>query len=146
MAAFKTHCAFGFWKGALIFPHDDAKAQRAMGQFGAIRSLKDLPADSTLTRYIQKAMALNESGIKRATPPKHKKPTLRTPSDLAAALKLRKHARARAHWDAFPPGQRREYAEWITEAKRPETRASRLATTLEWLAEGKQRNWKYQKR
>jgi uncharacterized protein YdeI (YjbR/CyaY-like superfamily) len=65
------------------------------------------------------------------------------PADLAAAL--RRNRKARASFEAFSPSHRREYIEWITEAKREETREKRLATTIEWLEEGKPRHWKYLK-
>lgn len=143
MAAFKQHATFGFWKGSLVFDSD--KAREAMGTFGRLTSVADLPSKRELTGYIRKAMALNAEGVK--APPKRTarpKPPLRTPPDLGAAL--RKHAKARATWEGSSPSHRREYVEWITEAKRPETRARRIATTVEWLAEGRSRNWKYEKR
>lgn len=140
MAAFKAHVAFGFWKGTLVF--ESAKEKEAMGQFGRIASLDDLPADRTIVALVRKAAKLNASGAKVPRPLKHPKPPLATPPDLAAALK--KHAKARATFEGFPPSHKREYVEWIVEAKTDATRAKRLATTLEWLAEGKSRNWKYQ--
>ena len=143
MASFKQHCSFGFWKGALIFGSE--RDREAMGQFGRITKLSDLPSKKELMAYVKKAMALNDEGAKV---PKVRKPDLprrvvpaEPPSDLAAALK--KNAKARATFEGFPPSHRREYIEWITEAKRDETRQKRLAQTIEWLAEGKQRNWKY---
>ncbi len=142
MAAFKQHCTFGFWKGKLIVDEQGRQADEAMGQFGRLSSVKDLPAKKVLVGYIHKAMALNESGV---TVPKPKKPKVKKeiviPPDLAAALK--KNAKARAAFDAFSPSHKREYIEWITEAKREETREKRLKTTIEWLTEGKSRNWKY---
>ena len=144
MAAFKEHCALGFWKGALILGKDGVSTE-AMGQFGCIRSVSDLPSRKVLARFIRQAMHLNEEGVSR---PKAKKAAAKTknltvPSDLATALK--KDRKARATFDGFSPSHRREYIEWITEAKRPETRQRRLDTTLEQLAEGKQLNWKYQR-
>jgi uncharacterized protein YdeI (YjbR/CyaY-like superfamily) len=141
MAAFKQHCAFGFWKGALIVA--DARNDEAMGQFGRITSLKDAPGKKLLAGYIRQAMKLNEEGVQpaRKTKDAAARPPAEVPEDLAAALK--KHRKAAATFEAFSPSARREYIEWITEAKREETRAKRLAQTLEWLAEGKQRNWKY---
>jgi uncharacterized protein YdeI (YjbR/CyaY-like superfamily) len=140
MAAFKEHCTFGFWKGALVV--EDAAQDSGMGQFGRITSIKDLPNKKVLTAYIKKAMKLNEEGVK-APPRKTKiKPPLKVPDDLAAALKKNKAA-AKA-FAGFSPSHQREYVDWITEAKRDETRQKRLATTLEWLAEGKTRHWKYE--
>jgi uncharacterized protein YdeI (YjbR/CyaY-like superfamily) len=140
MASFKQHCTLGFWKGALVV--DGAADADAMGQFGRITSVRDLPPRRTLTGYVKRAMQLNEEGIKpQRAKPAAKKAPLTVPDDLAAAL--RKSAKARKTFDAFPPSQQREYIEWITEARRDETRQRRLATAIEWLAEGKPRNWKY---
>ncbi len=141
MAAFKQHCAFGFWKGALLV--DDARNDEAMGQFGRIASLKDLPGKNVFAGYIRKAMELNESGTQpvRKTKDAKPKPPAEMPDDLAAALK--KNRKAAAVFDGFSTSARREYIEWIVEAKRAETRAKRLAQAIEWIAEGKQRNWKY---
>ena len=142
MAAFKRHCVFGFWKEALILDGDRVAEKTAMGSFGCLTWLADLPGEKTLIRYVKKAAALNEAGIKvpGRTKPKKRKP-LEVPDYFAAALK--KNAKARKAFEDFPPSQRREYLEWITEAKREETRNERLATAIKWLAEGKRRNWKY---
>lgn len=114
-----------------------------MGSFGCIRSLADLPNEKTLIGYVKKAAALNEAGIKAPgrTQPKKRAP-LPMPDDFSAALK--KNAKARETFEAFPPSHRREYIEWVTEAKREETRKERLATSVKWLTEGKARHWKYQ--
>jgi len=139
MAAFKQHCAFGFWKGRQVV--GEAGSDEAMGQFGRLTSVSDLPSRKVLIGYVKKAV---EQHLAAATAPRMKavpKPAAEVPEDLAAALK--KSAKARKTFDAFSPSHRREYIEWITEAKREETRAKRLATTIEWLAEGKARNWKY---
>ncbi len=140
MAAFKAHCAFGFWQGALIIA-DKAKNREAMGQFGCITSVKDLPAKKVLVGYIKAAMKLRDEGTTLRKPKRGARKPLPVPADLAAGLK--KNAKARAAWAEFSPSARREYIEWITEAKREETRAERLKTTLQWVAQGKQRNWKY---
>ena len=141
MAAFKQHASFGFWKHALVVGDDSPRD--GMGSYGKMASIKDLPPKKTLLAHIKKAMKLNEDGVKapaarKSTP----KPPPEAPDDLVAALK--KDRAAKATFDAFPPGCRREYIEWIVEAKREETRAKRLAQTIEWLAEGKRRNWKYE--
>lgn len=150
MAAFKQHCTLNFWKGALVLGTSrDGKngaGERAMGQFGRITAVSDLPPKKVLTGYVKEAMRLNEAGV--ASPARAKKKAtahraLRVPEDLAAAL--RTNRKALATFESFPPSQKREYTEWITEAKREETRARRLATAIEWMAEGKQRNWKYMK-
>jgi uncharacterized protein YdeI (YjbR/CyaY-like superfamily) len=140
MAAFKQHCAFGFWKADLILGQTTERS--GMGSFGTIRSLSDLPSEKTLVGYVKKAAALNEAGVKAPgrTQPKKRKP-LPMPADFTATLK--KNAKARKTFDDFSPSHRREYIEWITEAKREETRKERLAKSITWLAEGKARNWKY---
>ncbi len=142
MAAFKEHCSFGFWKADLILERDNQAEKRGMGSFGCIKSLKDLPDEKTLVGYVKKAAALNEAGVKvpgRAQP--KKRAPIPVPPYFAAALK--KNAPARKTFEAFPPSHRREYLEWVTEAKREETRNERLAKTIKWLAEGKSRHWKY---
>jgi uncharacterized protein YdeI (YjbR/CyaY-like superfamily) len=143
MAAFKQHCAFGFWKGSLLFPKEDPKRGTAMGQLGRVTSIREFPSGTRLRRLIRQAMQLNEDGVKPARSRHAARKPLSEPPDLTRALKG--NAAARKTWERFAPGQRRDYVEWITEAKRDETRARRLATTLEWLAEGKSRNWKYQR-
>jgi uncharacterized protein YdeI (YjbR/CyaY-like superfamily) len=143
MAAFKEHCAFGFWKEFLVFDADMPVEKTAMGSFGCIKSLADLPNEKTLIGYVRKAAALNEAGIKTPgrTPPKKKEP-LAIPGYFTVALK--KNAKARKTFDNFPPGKQREYLDWVTGAKREETRKERLATSIKWLADGKTRHWKYQ--
>ena len=143
MAAFKEHCAFGFWKESLVFDSGKTTEKTAMGSFGCIKSLADLPNEKTLIGYVKKAAALNDAGIKvprRAQP--RKREALATPDYFTAALK--KNAKARKTFENFSPSHRREYLQWVTEAKREETRQERLATTIKWLAEGKARHWKYQ--
>lgn len=141
MSAFKAHCTFGFWRGRLIVEGNGRNAE-AMGQFGRITALADLPSRTVLAGYVRAAMALNEQGVKSPTRSKRTpKPEAKVPRDLAAALG--KNRKARATFEGFSPSRRREYIEWITEAKADATRERRLATTIEWLAEGKSRNWKY---
>jgi uncharacterized protein YdeI (YjbR/CyaY-like superfamily) len=143
MAAFKQHASFGFWKHALVLGEDVPR--EGMGSLGKLTRLDDLPPKKQLLAWIRKAALLNAQGAR--TPAVRKagrpKPQPDVPPELAAALAMRKHARARAVFEAFPPGHRREYIEWIAEAKREETRARRLAQALEWMSEGKPRNWKY---
>ncbi len=117
--------------------------ESAMGEFGRITSLKDLPSKRELTALIKRAVRLNDEGVKAPRTLKPKE-TLVTPKDLAGALSKNKSAKER--FAAFSYSHKREYIEWITEAKTPETRARRLATAVEWIAEGKGRNWKYQKK
>jgi uncharacterized protein YdeI (YjbR/CyaY-like superfamily) len=142
MASFKEHCTFGFRKSALVL--GTAGDESAMGQFGRLTSVKDLPSKRVLTGCIRKAMKLNESGVKAPARSKTIRRVLETPPDLAAALG--KNRKARAAFDGFSPSHRNEYIEWIEEAKTDATRQRRLATTLEWLAEGKGRNWKYERK
>jgi len=140
MAAFKQHVGFGFWQGEQI--EGAPRSEQGMGQFGRITRLPDLPGKRELTGFIKQAMALIDSGSKRpVAKAATARPPLEVPDDLAAALK--KNAKARAHFEAFPPSYRRDYIVWITEAKREDTRQRRLAQTIEWVAEGKSRNWKY---
>jgi uncharacterized protein YdeI (YjbR/CyaY-like superfamily) len=139
MAAFKQHCAFVLFKHKLVF-EDQVTSDEAMGQFGRITALSQLPSDKYIATYIRKGMKLNESDVKLSRAPAKKTP-LKVPDDLSAALN--KNKRARAVFDKFAPSHKREYIEWITEAKRDETRTKRLAQAVEWMAEGKSRNWKY---
>jgi uncharacterized protein YdeI (YjbR/CyaY-like superfamily) len=140
MAAFKEHCAFGFWKGALVI-EGAAETEKGMGQFGRITQVSNLPAKKELTGYIKKAMELNDSGVKTPSRPKKAPRELIIPDDLSRALK--QNAKARAAFEKFSPSHKREYVDWITEAKTDATRTRRLETALEWMAEGKPRNWKY---
>jgi uncharacterized protein YdeI (YjbR/CyaY-like superfamily) len=142
MAAFKQHCAFGFWKESLVFGSDKKEEKAAMGSFGCIKSLADLPNEKTLIGYVKKAVALNEAGIKvpGRTQPKKKEP-FTVPDYFATALK--KNAKARKTFENFAPSKQREYIEWVTEAKREATRQERLATAVQWMSEGKTRHWKY---
>lgn len=138
MAAFKQHCSFHFWHGKQVVGETDTEG---MGQFGKITSIKELPNKKTLIAYVRKAIALREAGATRERAKPVRKPSLELPADFAALLK--KHSAARKHFEAFSPSAQREYIEWIAEAKTEATRQKRIATTLEWLAEGKHRNWKY---
>ena len=125
MAAFKEHAVFGFWRGELIVP--GATSMAAMGQFGRLTSLADLPPDEELLAMIRKGAALNEAGVKGPPRPKREKRAIAMPADLAAALK--KNVKARATFEGLSPSHRREYLAWITEAKTDATRKRRLATT-----------------
>ncbi len=140
MSAFKQHCAFGFWH-PLMRPND--KSLEGMGQFGKIASLKDLPTKAEFAKLAKKAKQLADDGVKPPARPKTAPKPVVVPPALAAALK--KSAKARATFDGFSPSHRREYAQWVAEAKTEETRDRRVAQSIEWLAEGKQRHWKYQK-
>lgn len=144
MAAFKEHCAFNFWKQSLLDASAFPAEKTAMGSFGRITSLKDLPSDKTFKKLIVDAMRLNDAGIKVAkAKPAGEKKVLVVPDILKAAIKT--NALAAETFDNFPYSCKKEYVEWINEAKTDSTRDKRLATTLEWLSEGKRRNWKYEK-
>ena len=154
MAAFKQHCAFGFWNASQLKDPEGVlhvRDKNAMGHLDRLASIKDLPADKVLLAYIKEAVQLIKDGKnvpargKNSPAAKEKAPKkeLPIPDVLAAALK--KNKKARETFEGFPPSHRREYIEWISEAKTEETRDKRVATTLEWLVEGKSRNWKYKK-
>jgi uncharacterized protein YdeI (YjbR/CyaY-like superfamily) len=147
MAGFKEHCSFGFWKASLLKDPEgvlNIKNKESMGHFDRIASLKDLPADKVMVALVKEAALINEQGVKKPRPAaKAPKAALPEPAELTTALK--KNKKARTVFDGFPPSHRREYIEWITEAKTEATREKRIATTVEWLVEGKSRNWKYQK-
>jgi uncharacterized protein YdeI (YjbR/CyaY-like superfamily) len=137
MAAFKQHAAFDFWKGELLFGKENRGAMR---NFGRIKSLKDLPSDEDIIRYVKKAAELNERGVqKKRTPRRARK--LQVPPDLKSALS--KNAKARKTFENFSYTNRHEYVDWIASAKRDETRQRRLRTAMTWLAQGKPQNWKY---
>ncbi|MGE0180356.1 MAG: YdeI family protein [Sphingomonas sp.] len=139
-AAFKEHAAFNFWSGSQVTGQTD-KGSSAMGQFGRLTSVDDLPDRKTLSAMTKKAMNLIDDGVKPARS-KHEKPPFTVPQDMRAAIDA--NGAAKAVFDGFPPSARRDYVEWITEAKRDETRVKRLAQAVEWMAEGKRRNWKYE--
>ncbi len=145
-ASFKAHCALTFWLGRQVHGEElsDDMREQAMGQFGRITSVKDLPNKTTLKKYIKKAMALNDAGVKRSRPAAKKgaavKPVV-VPPELAAALA--RNAGAKAAFEASSPSHRREYCEWIAEAKRMETKTKRAEQAIAMIAEGKARNWKY---
>jgi uncharacterized protein YdeI (YjbR/CyaY-like superfamily) len=145
MAAFKQHAAFGFWKAKLMKEAASlgANQQEAMGHLGRITSLQDLPKDAVLVKWIKEAARLNDAGAKVVRYPAKTRAPLKVPRYIAAALKT--SPRASATWAAFSPSHKREYVEWIAEAKTEETRQRRIATALEWLAAGKSRNWKYER-
>jgi len=145
MASFKQHAAFGFWKAtSLNDPQGIINAgEAAAGSFGRITSLADLPSDEILVDFIVQAVALNENGIKGnlKTVPGTPKAEIPMPDYFAAVLL--KEPKALAVFEGFSASHKREYLEWITEAKTEATREKRMATAIEWLTEGKSRNWKY---
>ncbi|MBK7632608.1 MAG: YdeI/OmpD-associated family protein [Ignavibacteriales bacterium] len=148
MASFKKHCAFSFWKASLIKDKNfvaTAKSKSAMGHYGKITSLKDLPADKKVSAHIKEAMMLNEKGIKLFY---KKSPTSKKEIDIPGYFlkQLKKNKKAVKTFEDFSPSHKREYAEWITDAKTEDTKNRRIETAIEWMAEGKSRNWKYMKK
>ena len=150
ISAFKAHCSFGFWGAEIgkVLRADGVVQGGGMGSLGRITSVKDLPPDKVMLGYLRQAVALIDSGqgenriVAARRVVKTPKPTVETPSEFAAALK--KNKAASKGFQAFSPSCKREYVEWIADAKRDETRQKRIAQAVEWIAEGKQRNWKYQ--
>jgi len=148
MASFKQHCAFGFWKGSIMKDpvlRETAATESAMGHLGKITSLKDLPANKKIVGWIKEAMILNEQGIK--LPPK---PTTAVTKELNIpdyfSKALSKNKKAKMVFEAFVPGKRKEYITWLSEAKTEDTRNKRMEMAIEWIAEGKSRHWKYEKK
>ena len=141
LASFKEYCALNLWKGPLILKNGDKAVDDPAGNFGKLRTVGDLPSDKILGGYFKQAAKLNEEGIavKKKSAGKKAPPTI--PPVLSAALA--KNSKARAAFETFSPSHQREYIEWITEAKTEDTRLRRLETAIEWMAEGKSRNWKY---
>jgi hypothetical protein len=141
-AAFKQHCTFGFWKQSLMEKDAFPAEKTAMGSFGRITSKKELPPDEVIIKLVRQAVELNEKGIKVAKKPAAAKKELVVPDYLTKALI--KNKAAQKTFENFPYSCKKEYVEWLTEAKTEPTREKRLATTIEWLSEGKRRNWKYE--
>jgi len=146
MASFKKHVGFGFWKAALM---DDPEALFGATSKASPMSIKamevtDLPTKRVLVAYVKRAVKLNDEGRKvpRKSSAKKSKSDLDVPGYMLAAL--RADASAREVWDAFSYSKQKEYLEWVTGAKREATRDKRLAQAVEWIAEGKSRNWKYE--
>jgi uncharacterized protein YdeI (YjbR/CyaY-like superfamily) len=142
VAAFKAHCSLGFWHQGMkaVLIKQGFTPRQGAGDFGPLRSVDDLPEDAVLRQLFKQAAALNAAGGPARAVGKPKKAAA-VPADLAKALQAA--PAAGRQFAAFSPSAQREYIEWITEAKREETRAQRLATTVAWVAEGKKRNWKY---
>ncbi len=145
IAAFKEHCAFGYWKEPLIpemHEHIKNKAS-AWGSIGRVTSVKDLPSDELIIRWTKAAIELNEKGIKLDRGPKGPATEKNIPADLSKALKA--NEKAEGYWKEFSTSKKNEYIDWLEEAKTEETRNKRLETAIEWISEGKERMWKYHK-
>jgi len=146
MAAFKEHAVFGFWKALLMKDAEKLKEnqQNAMGHAGKIKSLKDLPNDKILISWIKEAAKLNDDGIKLPPRKKSENKDLVIPDYFK--LELGKNKKALHAYDKFPPSHKKEYLHWIIEAKSEETRKRRMDKAIEWIAEGKGINWKYERK
>lgn len=142
MAAFKEHCSFGFWKQSLLEDAAFPAEKTAMGSFGRIRSLEDLPDDKTMKKLIADAMRLNDEGVKIVKEKAAEKKELIVPDILLEALAG--NEAAAETFEKFPYSKKKDYVEWIAGARSDATRDKRLGTAIEWLAEGKARNWKYE--
>jgi uncharacterized protein YdeI (YjbR/CyaY-like superfamily) len=140
MPAFKAHAAINFWRGQEL-RGKDAKAD-GMGQFGKLTSVEDLPPDAELDRLIREAAALARTAPTPRQVKHQPKPPAQLHPDFAVALKA--DPKAQATLDGFPPSARREYVDWVAEAKQDATRAKRIADAVQWLSEGKRRHWKYE--
>ena len=147
MAAFKQHCAFGFWlESKMKDPHkvlSRGKKRESMGHLGRLTSVKDLPSDKILSAYIKEAMTLIDKGVKLTKAPVKAQSPLKIPAYFKTAIG--KNKKALNTFENFSYSNKKEYVLWVTEAKTEETRNSRLKTAIEWMAEGKIRNWKYMK-
>ena len=144
ISAFKQHCTLGFWKAPLLILDGkplSKEMESGAGQFGKLTSIQDLPANSKLVKLVRDAAALNKAGVNLERKPRAAPKPVEVPADLTKAL--RKSAQARATFEAFPPSHKREYVQWIVDAKTDETRKRRVDTAIEWMSEGKPRNWKY---
>jgi uncharacterized protein YdeI (YjbR/CyaY-like superfamily) len=147
MAAFKNHCSFGFWKATLMIDEKELLnrvGKTDMAHFDKITSLNDLPPDEIIISYIKEAARLNEEEVK--LPPKKPstdKKELAVPEELNTALK--KNKKALSTFESFSPSHKKEYIQWISEAKTDATREKRLETAIKWMSEGKGRHWKYER-
>ena len=137
MAAFKQHCVFGFWKGSLIL---GGKHKGATRHFGRITLMHDLPNQKMLIGCVRRAAELNEAGTRKSGPRPRAKREINVPADLKAALQRK--VKARKTFENFRYSHKKEYVDWITDAKRDETRRRRLETAIQWLAQGNPQNWK----
>ncbi|HEX3372131.1 MAG TPA: YdeI/OmpD-associated family protein [Candidatus Acidoferrales bacterium] len=150
MGAFKKHCRFVFWGKEIRVVLREAKVagMNKSGWFDRITRVDDLPADKQLIGFVRQAAVLIESGNQtspmagRNKKAKAAKSSVKMTTEFAEALK--KNKKAATAFAAFSPSAKREYMEWIAEAKRPETRETRIATAIEWISRGKRRNWKYE--
>lgn len=150
MAAFKEHAVFGFWKSTLLYDPKGYLGERyyqggeAMGNLGRITHINDLPPDKMIISFVKQAKALNDTGVKLPARPKKEKKELVVPEYFFSAVK--KNKKASAVFEGFSYSNKKEYVEWVTEAKTDATRDQRLSAAVKWMSEGKVRNWKYLKK
>lgn len=152
MGAFKKHVSFGFWRQDELPDPEGLFGESCGGSLFTVKvsDVKELPSSRVFQGYVKRAVKRNQETAQGTLSKKKvartaKKPVLKTPPELVDALRQKKHAKAKATFESFPPSAKRDYVEWITEAKREATRAKRVETTLAWLAEGKRRHWKYER-
>ena len=150
MASFKEHCAFGFWLAPemkdpdKIFMRDKEGVESAMGHLGKIKSLKDLPSDKILLKYIKEAMLLIDQGVTLSSKTKNKKAD-EIPLPAEVLNRLKKNKSALTFFDSLSASQKNEYTNWILDAKQESTKERRIVQMIEQLSEGKTRNWKYER-
>lgn len=147
LAAFKQHVSFGYWQHAEVLGEGEEQGRTGMGSYGKMRSQADIPKAAVLKAHIRRAMQLVDEAAAGTGPAKSRGARPMRPESVPSpefAAALRAHPAARQHFEAFPPGQRREYVLWISEGKRADTRERCIAQAIEWLGEGKRRNWKYE--
>jgi uncharacterized protein YdeI (YjbR/CyaY-like superfamily) len=151
ISAFNEHCSFGFWGEEIGAVLREAKVVQAdgMGSLGRITTLKDLPSDKQMLAWLRQAKGFIDDGQYTSPISARQKvvkgvptPPIEVPEAFSTALKA--HMEAAKVFASFSPSNQREYTEWIAEAKRESTRQQRIETAIQWLAEGKQRHWKYQ--
>lgn len=147
MGAFKNYAIITFWKGRLMTNPAgilQVEEKDAMGHFGKLTSLQDLPSDKLVKQYFKEAARLNKEGIKLPPRPKKEKDELVIPAELTKALS--KNKKAHKVFNAASYSFKKEYAMWIADAKTEVTKTNRLESAIEWIAEGKGRNWKYERK
>jgi uncharacterized protein YdeI (YjbR/CyaY-like superfamily) len=146
MAAFKKHAVMGFWKASLMKDKkllENAASETSMGHLGRLTNLKDLPSDKVIKAYIKEAMELNEMGAKVERPKPVKNQKVTVPAYFKKAIE--KNKAANKVFEEFSPSKKKDYVDWISEAKTDDTREKRMKAAVEWIAEGKGRNWKYER-
>lgn len=140
LAHFRNHVGMNFFKGTLIkdkynlFTHYREEKGNRQLKFSDINQI--IPEQ--IEYYIEEAIKLNQENIKVV------KKEIDTSLPLDLETELNNNPKAKMFFESLAPSYKRDYIEWIEEAKREATRTKRLATTMEWLSEGKKKNWKYE--